>query len=428
MLSIIFSKKNIKFLSSSFKNFIYLFISRYLSQVITAISNIYLARTLKPEPFGKITFSLAVISYFTVLTNLGLEIVGIREISINRNCVNKYVNIILPLRLTLALLCFIVLVVLAHLIDKFSDVKTIIILYGLYLFPFSIMLNWVFQGLEQMHYNLIAQNMNSILYTLLILLFVKNTTDILKVPLFYFISGMVMSLFLIFKYLTFEDIKPALYVKEWKRLLKLSLPAGLGLLLSNIYYGFDTIILKFFRNMSEVGLYSGAFKIIMFISPISVLVFNSVLPSASNMYISPFKENLKGTLSNLLLLLLFISLFILTFVIIFAKPIINLAYGINYLNSSQSLSILIISIPFQFLTVPYWVFLIASGNYKYWMYSIAIGSSTNLISNIILVPVWGMVGASISYVLTHFFIFIYSFQTVEKKLRFSLLKIKMYQK
>ena len=109
------------------KNFLSLSIAQIISQAGLFLVIVYLARTLGVANFGKIAFAQAVVLYFTLIANLGLNILGVREVARNRNSIDKYVSNILGLRLVLAALSFSLLLIFVWVINESAEVKYLII-------------------------------------------------------------------------------------------------------------------------------------------------------------------------------------------------------------------------------------------------------------------------------------------------------------
>ena len=92
-----------------FKNTVSLLVSGIAAQLLIFCSVVYLARILGPGDFGKINFATAVVIYFTMIVNMGLPLLGTREVARNIKSVNKYVSNIISIRIFLFILCYIML-------------------------------------------------------------------------------------------------------------------------------------------------------------------------------------------------------------------------------------------------------------------------------------------------------------------------------
>ena len=112
------------------KNFFSLSISKLITSIGTFSIIVYLARTLLPSGFGKINFALIVISYFGLISNMGLSTLGVREIAKDHNKLKKYIENIVSLRVILGIISYLFLLLFVFLLPKPLELKALILLYG----------------------------------------------------------------------------------------------------------------------------------------------------------------------------------------------------------------------------------------------------------------------------------------------------------
>ncbi|MBS4015015.1 MAG: oligosaccharide flippase family protein, partial [Candidatus Latescibacteria bacterium] len=215
------------------KNFVILFIGDGLNYLLNFFAIVYLARVLEVSNFGKISFAFAFFSFGSFLTNLGLVSIGTRDIAQSlktgeRSLQNKYINNVVTLRQVLAAIIFIVLMIIALVINKPYEVKLLIMLYGLSLFPFALLLEWVFLGWEKMIYITISKLILGTSYFALVFVLIKNPEQIKTVPIIFLVSNLLTALFLVFVYLRHRhgghiQSKFRERFSEWRILLKSAL-------------------------------------------------------------------------------------------------------------------------------------------------------------------------------------------------------------
>jgi len=131
------------------RNFIYLTVSDVVSHFLGFLATIYIARVLGAAGFGKISYALAFLNYALLFGNLGLTTIATREIARDRNNI-VMVGDITGLRLILAGAIFIVILICGLVLPGEPNIKMLVVLYGLCVFPFAIHLEFVFQGREEM--------------------------------------------------------------------------------------------------------------------------------------------------------------------------------------------------------------------------------------------------------------------------------------
>ena len=246
------------------KNTFSLMVSGSISHAVAFVTMVYLARVLGPDSFGKISFAMALVAYFTLLTNLGLPLLGTRELAKDHSRSHPLISSILVVRGTLAVISFSLMIVFVLILPKPNDYKHLILIFGIGLFFTSISIDWVFQAVEKMEYIGLGRMVAALIFLLLSVLFVRSQKQIMQVPLAQ-IAGLLFSSVLLLT-LYFKRVARFRFAVNWsycKDLLKQALPLGISLILIQMIYNVDTIMLGFLRPENEVGYYNAAYKVIM---------------------------------------------------------------------------------------------------------------------------------------------------------------------
>lgn len=178
-----------------------------------------------------------------------------------------------------------------------------------------------------------------------------------------------------------------------KEIIKYSFPLSFTLALNWIFASCDKISIKILSNLSELGLYSGAFKLIAIITVIQTGFTTFWDPVAYEHY-SKFPKDKKFFTEMLdIFSLLF---FILGIGLLFTRDIVILFLGEKYREALYIFPMLVF-IPIMYSISEITMLGIAfSKKTKYFLYISIIVSLTNLFGNIALVPTYGAKGAAIS--------------------------------
>lgn len=403
------------------KNFLFLAVAGVIAGLISFVATVYLARVLGPGDFGKINFAIAIIAYFMLIANLGLPMLGTREIARDKDKIGDYVGHIVAMRLAFAAMAFFLLLLFVFLINKPLEVKYLIILFGLGLFPFALQLLWLFQGIEKMEYMAISQIIGAILYVAAIFYFIRSPEQLLAVPLIYVICMLFLpALFLAFIFVRhFGIVKPKFEASFWKSLLWQALPMGFSFIMVQIYYNFDTIMLGFMRSNEEVGFYNAAYRIIFLLLPLGGFYYTAIFPVISNYYKTSL-ESLQRLLSGTAKLMVTIGLPLAIGGTILAKPLMSLIYGSEYNSGIIAFQILIWAVTITWIGGAYGNSLIACDRQNKVAVRVAIGAAGNIVLNLILIPPYGIVGASIATVFTEGIVFLLMYREFNKITRVSL--------
>lgn len=382
------------------KNTFMLFFSSIISQLLGFVGIIYLARILGPQDFGKINFAMAVIAYFTLITNMGLPWFGTREIARDPAKLTRYLETVLMLRLCLALAGFILLILLVYTLNLSREIESLIVLYGVGLIPSALLLDWVFQGIEKMEYIALTRILFRGIETGLLILFVNGPEDLLRVPCFQVAGNLIPAILLIVIFMkTVGRFRIRFDFKAWKPYLAQSLSMGLSIIMVQIYQGADRVMLGFMRTNEEVGFYSAAHKIIMVLIVAVGACGQALYPVISSYYKTAFDE-LKHILQLTTRVMISITLPLAVGGTIIAKPIFRLLYGPGYDEGIIALQIMLWLIVIMSInTVKAWGLLACNRQSQFFVGSL-ITAASNIVLNLSLIPALGLMGAAIASVLS----------------------------
>jgi len=401
------------------KNFLSISFAQVISQIITFLVIVYLARVLGAANFGKINFAQGVILYFILITNLGLTTLGVREIARSKDNINSYIGSLITLRLVLAIFSFCLVLIFISLIPKPVEIKYLIAFYGLSIFPSALSIEWVFQGIEKMEFIGISRILSRISYAGLIFVSIKNAKQLLLIPCLWVVGNIVATGFLVYLFVKrFGRIKLRFNFSLAKKLIKRALPMGAAFIMIQIYYNFDIVMLGFMKTDEVVGWYSAVYKVIMIILAFIPLFVNTVFPLMSKYY-KESKEKLQTLISSSTRLLSTVTLPVGVGGMILAKPIISFFYpGGEFDNGIIAFQILIWSVVIISIRCIYEQSFLACDREKRYLVGVIIGGITNIVLNIILIPFFSLNGAAIATViseLTFSLYMLFYFQIIKRR-------------
>jgi O-antigen/teichoic acid export membrane protein len=384
------------------KNASSLLISGVVAQVLGFFAVVYLARVLGPSDFGKITFATAIITYFTMATHLGLPILGIREIARDTSRINDYFANIIAVRLCLAALGYALLVLLVFLLHKPLALKKLLLLYGIGLFFSALTIDWIFQGTERMEYIGIGRILSAAVYSGLVFLLVRGREQLFFVP-YSQVAGMSIAVLVLLGAFIRHFGKPRfeLHPPRCRNILRQSMPVGIAIIMIQVIYNVDTVMLGFMRSDAEIGYYNAAYKIILPLIMVGSIYFDAVFPVISN-YFETSRESLQRLQSfnaKLVTIVVFPLSIGGTFL---AQPIMNLVYGSRYDNGVSAFQILLWAVALIYINSLYARGLWACNKQNQFLKIVVAQALTNIVLNLFLIPRFGIVGASISTVFAEF--------------------------
>ena len=193
---------------------------------------------------------------------------------------------------------------------------------------------------------------------------------------------------------------------EKKELLNFSAPLVLTLALTWVFASSDKITIKIFSNLKELGLYSGAFRIVSIISVIQTGFTSFWTPFIYERYSKNPEDLVFYKKANDYLSLIF---FLMGITILATRNIIIILLGEKYYDSLFIVPMLIF-VPIMYLISETTMMGIGfKKKSKYFLYISIIVAVFNIVGNILLVPKYGAKGAAISTGISY--IIFFSFRT-----------------
>jgi len=305
----------------------------------------------------------------------------------------------------------------------FNAGPEVIILFQVVSFiaPFSVILGLfrgVFQGYQRMTDILITRAVEQIFMISLAVSFILMGFYVLGAVIGAVIGFGIaaVSAVLIFRIYLWDDIKnikkPENSVNEYKlakKLLLFSSPIIITGLAELTLFQAGNWIIPLFLNFSYLGFYNIASPIARLPLIISSSVAVALLPAASEALALNGKDLVKKYVVHSYRYLFIVLLPVCVFVIIFGQPIMALLFPrepLAYTFAGTSLSILVIGMAFFSVYGISASILQGAGKPYPAMFFLVIGTVTNIILTIVLVPILGLNGAAIATMLASFIIMI----------------------
>ena len=278
------------------KNFVYQIAYRVITILTPLITSPILARALGAEKLGLFSATLAFVSYFQLISMLGVENYGNRTIAASQGNRAKEQNLfwnIYSVQVISSLLA-IALYMLA-LVFVPRDRLTLSILQGLWLVGALFNINWFFFGTEQFRLTVTRNIIIKILTILLIILFVRKPEDLFVYVLIMagdtVLSNLVLWPFL-FKKIRYEKPQLSQIKVHIGPILTLFIPV----LAMSVFHIMDKTMLDWLSTETDVGYYYSADKIINIPLAIITALGTVMLPRISN-------EQSKGNIREINLML-----------------------------------------------------------------------------------------------------------------------------
>lgn len=400
------------------KNIFSLTAAEIFSRGLSVIYSFYLARTLSVEGFGIFGSSKNFTLFFMLFASLGIDAIGTREIAKNRSQINRIVNNIFTIRFLTSILVFIMLCFVVMFIEKSLTEKIVILIFGFNILANNTLLNWVYQGLEQLNVFAIRSIVTNVLNFIGIVLLVHTPDDLILAASVISLSLILNTLWLLIYYIReFGLIKFEFDFNLWKEYLRQGIPIGITFLIIGIYNFQGVVLLNFFSSSYAAGLYNAAYNVLYVTTIISTILQQVYYPifSRNNSF-----ENREKVFLDFSKLTFLVGTFLPLFLYVFADKVIFF-FGKDFTESMTSIRILMIAALFIYFSITIFSPLLAWNFEKKVVYANLTGLLINLTANYFLIPKYAEVGTSISALLSEIAVFIVLciiFYPIFKKLYF----------
>jgi len=389
-------------IKETFKNTSWLLISQIITSIFGFVWIVLLARYLGVSDFGTMSFAISFSTIMNIFIDLGISIYTTRDLSRHPDLAQKYIGNGITLRIFLSIIVFIATLIILAIMNSNLLTIAVVLLFLMHIIFLSTgdLLRGVFQAFGKQKYQAIAIILSSTLTLLGTLVLIYFNLGLISVALAY-ISGSLLSLIYLYITITQKIVVPKFEFdfNFWKTTIKSSIPFGITIIFTTIYFLIDTVMLLFMVGDFAVGIYSSAYKIItVFLTIYSVYTFVA-FPLMSKFY-KDSKNLLKILYEKSVKYLIMLMLPIAIGVTIYSQDLIMLIFGSKYILSESVLKILIWTVLF-FMINGVSTNLLNSSNNEVAVTKInGIACLINVIFNLIAIYYLSYIGASITTVIT----------------------------
>ena len=384
------------------KNTIVLFIAQITSYLLGFFITMYTARYLGVAGFGIISIGISITGIYGVFADMGLSTLIIRDIARDKTFTNKYITNIAIIRVLLVILMVALVAITVNLIGYNQVTTNVIYLLTLstIITAFGSILTSVFQANEKMEYLSINIVFNSVLMLAGTLIGIYYHFNVIYFASVYvFSSSIILVQTLLIYFWKFSIPKIEFDRSFWKPKIKEAWPFGVTALFMNIYFLIDSVLLSIMVGTTVVGWYSAAYKLIVVLLFVPIVLNVVTFPVMSKFYVTS-KESLRLAYEKYFKYATIIGIPIGVGTTLLADKIIPLIYGTQFIPSVIALQILVWSAVLIFMSSAF-ARLLEVTNKQLVLTKITVFNAViNIILNILLIPKYSYIAASFVTVFT----------------------------
>lgn len=387
-------KKSVK------KNYVFNVMYQIILIVLPIITVPYLSRVLGSSGNGEYGYTVSIVSYFIILGSCGISLYGQREIAYYQSDRKKKSKIFWELFIIKLFTTLISMIIfgLIFCIDRHYSLYYRILLLE---FIANILdISWLYQGEENFKTIILKNGVVKLISIVCIFLFIKTPSDVWKYILIYCLSTLIGNVSLWFNLkrdIDFKGYGKLNFKKHIKPMLILFIPQ----IAVQVYTILDKSMIGFItHDMSEVGFYDQAQKVVKLLLTVITSMGTVMLPRIASCFSENKHETIKIYMNKT-----FKFVFLLAFPMIFgiiavSDSFVPLFFGEGYDKVKILMPILsLIILTIGLSNVVGTQYLLPIKRQKEYTLSIITGAVVNVILNFILIYYYKSIGACIATVM-----------------------------
>lgn len=407
MLNRIFKKtmNSVKLIlkKKSIRNSVWIVAERVYQMAVSFVLTMMVSRYLGPANYGVLNYGATLVNIFLVFTKLGLDTMISNEFIKHRNKEGIILGTAVAMRLLSAIISIGVIAILVFVLQFNSPlviitsiIQSIALLFqALYVFD-----HW-FQSYFKSKYVSIAK---AVSYTVMAgykFWLLATNKDVVWFAASTVIDTLVVSVLLLIFYRMNHGQRINVDFSLGKKLLKRSYHFIISGIMVLIYTQIDKIMIGQMLDEYQLGLYSAALSVCMLTSfiPDALLTSARATVFSAKQSGQHYLKRLKQTYA-----IVFWICAGMAFLICVASPIIvNIIYGEQYVDAVPTLALLVWYVPLSYLGMARAIWIVTENKNKYSKYYTFWGVAINVGLNAFMIPLWGIMGATIATIITEVF-------------------------
>ena len=387
-----------------FKNTVVIAAAEVVSKIMTFVFFIFTARVLGVNAFGDFSYTLALMMVVSIVSDFGASSFLVK-VSAQDSERAKDFSVATLFRMFVTLLANIVVLVYLHISHASQEVITLAMCMGggMLLSCYGQNIGFVFRGRNKVAIDGFIRLLHPFLASLTGVLALKLGYGLTGVGVTYLIAFAATSAAAFAINLRFGLAKFTFSLSwtDYQHVIRESLPYFIWAGLSIIYAKFDTILLQHVRGPQDVGVFSAALRVTEIVTALPAIIFMAVLPVLSSAIAKKDMETAAFISHFTLKYMTYLGMFITCCIFLTADFAINTLYNSSeYAGAILPLRVLIISSAISYIyIIPLTLFFIAAPPRVISWYSLV--TPTLLVGlDLVIIPIWGFVGASAVRVVT----------------------------
>lgn len=404
------------------KNTLYNVIKTLSSILYPLITFPYISRVLGAEKVGTVNFGANFVSYFSLITTIGVTAYAVRECSKvkgDKKELGKVASQIYSINICIAAIAYLLLAACLIWVSKLKGYEILILIQSSTIVLTVIGTDWLNTAMEDFHYITIRTMIFQLIALICMFLFVHSPQQYMAYAVTSIIASSGAYIVNIFYRRKYCRVRFTFHM-EWKHHFPPLVTMLLMILSQHILGNLDITMLGFWNGDFVVGLYTTAVYLTNFVTQIVTSIIWVLMPELTKRFqtkdFTQINHLLRYAVSFTLVLGLpcFVGLFMMP------EEIIGLVGGAEYMKAAGCVRILALAMLVAFIhNITGNLILLPANREKQFMYACTAGMLLNAVTNYLLIPVWGIEGAAMTTLFANIVIAAVTLWRIPKEIKIS---------
>lgn len=400
------------------RNSAFVFTARVFDVTVLIVTIALIARYLGVTDFGLFAFVSAITVFLGPISDFGFERITTREIAGNSELADKYLGTAIICRIVLTVAIVLLILVATWMLGW--DAKVVHAIYISTATHLLISMGMIgigtIRAYEKMEYELAVKSVFNLVYFILVIFVINYDLGFLAVFGARLVSSFLQSAVLLI--VTFSRfLKPnfSFDTARIRYMFSEAVPLGIFTLLLTASFNVDIFVLKYYWGPDDVALFSAAHRIILQLQTVPMAIVMALFPHFVRMARGS-SDALRLAYSRTFKLMFILSMPLPAILTIVSLPVITLLFGSEFAVASVSLKILSWTIPLLFLIYLQSFLMTSEGRQVFNTISAGVCLLINFLLDLLLVPEYRFIGASVATLISYLVFFLTSLYFVSRTL------------
>jgi O-antigen/teichoic acid export membrane protein len=383
------------------KNFIFIIISLVVSSLIKILITRHISFVFQSDGYGTLNFIEKYSTYFILFSSIGIDIVAIRLMSINKADIKSIYSSLVPLKIILSLIFFCLMLIPMLFIDKLMNSRYLLIFFSSVILTTPFTVQPIFDSIKRQEIPSIIEILLILINYILIRIFIVHQNDIIYAAIIIFsLSFIRFTAHQIIFAKLFGIWRPKIDLNLWKRLFTSGIVIGFIQITIYFIHYFNVFIIGLMKDDTSIGQFSASYHAMFMIIQLMGIFHTLMIPILFG-YFRTSRLLYEIYFNKYMKFMIFLGYSVTIIFYFLATEYLSIFYDLKEFNQSiMCFKILILSQFFMTINSPLHSGLLSANKEKTLLKITGFQLIVNIVSNVILIKKFGINGSAAASVIT----------------------------